>query len=305
MDFLGCISLENGIIEKINNDSFFISDNVEKIYLIKKEEKKDNILSTKFDKKIYSVYASPNKTLIYACLANERKVQIFNYNLKAQELKINNNEIKEENFKSLNFNKCIDIGNEYLVTADNFFINIWFEKNGNFSKIKTYAIFKRTSDLLQANKDYFISIQPNKKTITIFNIKSLNQEKILTNIDSIDSNNSLLLYKDYIIINCNKGIALFYIKTKEIIQNIENYRGIIQKEIFLDNNDNICILYIEKFNSKYLTSLVKFKMDYGSFEALTEYEEKEINGKFLKILNLKDYYYILSDEYLDILEDSN
>ena len=170
-NFRNFSSIKDGIIEKINNDYYFLSDN-KRIYLIKDEKEEDKIIAfTEFDKKIYSVSISPKKNRIYACLENERIVQIFNYNLTTQELNINNNEIKDRNYLPLNFNKCIDVGHDYLATADYLYINIWTEKNGNFSKLKKFLIFNKTSDLLKADNDYFISLQPNNKTITIFDIK--------------------------------------------------------------------------------------------------------------------------------------
>ena len=85
--------IDNGIIEKINNNFYFEYDN-KKIYLIKYEEKDDNLyyrddLCPEFDKKINSVYISPKKNQIFAWLLNEKKVKIFDYNLKTQILKIN------------------------------------------------------------------------------------------------------------------------------------------------------------------------------------------------------------------------
>ena len=104
---------------------------------------------------------------------------------------INKNEINDdENISIFHFNKCIDFGNNYLAIADNEFINIWNENNnGHFSKLIKLNIGNKTPDLLLANDNYFISIQPNNKTIIIFNIKHLRQEKIIPNVDSIDSKN--------------------------------------------------------------------------------------------------------------------
>ena len=151
-------------------------------------------------------------------------------------------------------------------------------------------ISNKTSDLLLVNEDYFISAQPINKTIIIFNIKNLrniNQEKIITNIDSIDSQDCLLKYKEYIIINCIKGIALLFIKTKEIFQYIENYIGIsINKEIFLDNNDNICILNKKEINNKHAFSILKLSMNYGSLEPIEKYEDIIINEKIIKTISL-------------------
>ena len=264
--------VEDGIFEKINNCCYF-QYNIKKLYIIKYENDYSltycRNLCPVFNEKIYSVSISKENNQIYACLLNEKRVKILNYNLNSREIIISNQEIKDENNPPDHFNKCIYIGKNLFITADNELICLWKKRhNINIAKLYKFNISNKTSDLLLVNEDYFISAQPNNKTIIIFNIKNLrniNQEKIITNIDSIDSQDCLLKYKEFIIINCIKGIALLFIKTKEISHYIDNYIGIsINKEIFLDINDNICILNKKEINNEHAFSILKLSMNYGS-----------------------------------------
>ena len=154
-------------------------------------------------------------------------------------------------------------------------------------------------------KNYFISVQPNNKTIIIFDIKSenINQGKIITSIDSIDCKDCLLKYKEYIFINCIKGIALFFIKSKEISQYIENFIGLSQyKKLFLDNRDNLCIIYEKEIN-KSIISILKLNMNYGSLEPFEKTEEININEKITKIISLTKEYLILCENNAHILKE--
>ena len=152
---------------------------------------------------------------------------------------------------------------------------------------------------------YFISSQPNNETINIFNSISLTQEKIIPDIDSLDSNNCLLKVNKYIIINFKKDIALFYINTKEIVQYIKNNKRITQnKKIFIDINENVCIL--NKNNSKNNSyTLEKFKMKDGSLEPFESYEEINIDEKGTKIISLYKKILLLCENNIYSLTEEN
>lgn len=160
-----------------------------------------------------------------------------------------------------------------IVTSDNKNIIIWKnKKTKKFIKFKIFDIGIKTSDLLFVNGNYIISSQPQNKTISIYEIKNLIQEKKISNIDSIDSNRCLLKYQNYIIINCEGGIALFLVKTRELFQYIENYKELAKnKEIILDDMGEVCIL--NKNMSKeetFISTIIRFKMVYGSLEPFEE-----------------------------------
>ena len=92
-DFNQCYQIKDGIFEKINNYYYFESD-TKNIYIIK-YEKEDKLIYNpnfcpKFNEKIYSVSISKENSQIYACLSNEKRVIIFDFNLKNKEITINN-----------------------------------------------------------------------------------------------------------------------------------------------------------------------------------------------------------------------
>ena len=78
-----------------------------------------------------------------------------------------------------------------------------------------------TNDLLLINDAYFASSQACRKTITFIDISNLKEDKIITNIDSIDCNNCLSVFKNFIIVNCTEGIAIILLETKKLIQYIK------------------------------------------------------------------------------------
>ena len=312
---------KGGIIEKINNTSYFEAG-TGLLYLNKFNKEEDDYtyiekFCPEFKEEIYSVSVSQIKRQIYACLLNKKTVKIFDYDFETQEIKINEYEITGINYNnsSDHFNKCIYIGNENYATADYNYVIIWEQqKEGKFFILNTINIGAKTSDLLSPCDKYFISNQPYDNTITIFNLNSSTQKKnvisniintIIPGIDSIDSNNSLLKLDKYIIINCNNGIALFYINTKEIVQYIKNNKRITQnKKIFIDINENVCIL--NKNNSKNNSyTLEKFKMKDGSLEPFESYEEINIDEKGTKIISLYKKILLLCENNIYSLTEEN
>ena len=298
-------SIDNGIIEKINNKYYFeyIKDE-NKIFLSKYSKKKDSInyySDIAIENRIHSVSISKDDCQIYMCLSNKKIVNIIDYNLKTKVLLENKNAINDtKDTMSLNFNKCIKISNGYLATIDDSTIKIWFKSNNDekkYNKLKEIYIYDITSDIILANNDYFITSQPFPKTLILIDIKSLTRQKYIPNIDCVDSSNCFLLYKDYIAINCKKGIALLLIKTKEICSYIENYNRFSEnKEIFLDDKQNFCILNKIKEgnmlsmilfnNSRYYVNIIKFYLNDGALESFEAYDDIEVEEHDLKILCL-------------------
>ena len=308
--------IKNGIIEKINNTYYFeFLKNENKIYISKYDKKSDQIkflFESTFNEYIFSVSISQDKNHIYICLFNKKIVKIIDYDLNKKEFTNNNNEINDINDTLLHFNKCINISNGLLATADNKNIIIWGQTNNKlniYNKIKKIQIFGKTSDLLLVNNEYIISSQPDINTITIIDIKSLEPIKYIPNIDCLDSFNCFLLFKEYIIINCKKGIALLLIKTKETSQYIENIIGISEnKQIFLDNKDNIYIWSQKKkgniilFNERYYLEIYKLTINDGLFD-IEYFENIESNEEISKIFCLNDNDFIFQGENVYLLKD--
>jgi hypothetical protein len=210
-------------------------------------------LSNVLKNEIYSISVCKKKKQIYVCLLNEKKILIFDYNLKENTIKLNDNNIIDERslFDSKGFNKCISISNNYLATADNCSIIIWKNELNNkdkYSRYKTISINEIISDILVINEDYFISARPRSRLITFYNINNLKEEKIISNIQIINNVNCLLLFKDYCIINCVGGLSLILNSTKEYVQFINIKDG--------DNFDSYykrcitCDDYIYTINSR-------------------------------------------------------
>jgi hypothetical protein len=291
------------IIEKINNKLYLELINetlrVIKLYSDNNFKYNDNEF-IEFKEKIYSVSISPKKKQIFACLADKKIVKIFDYTEEDLKIKISKDEIIDNSETSGHFNKCIDIINGYIVTSDNKNIIIWKNNTKKFIKFKIFDVGIKTTDLLFVNGNYIISSQPQNKTISIYDIKNLIQEKIITNIDSIDSYRCLLKYKDYIIINCERGIALFSVKTRELCQYIENYKELAKnKEIFLDDTGEVCIL--NKYMStdkKFISTIIRFEMVYGSLEPFEETNKIITDYDLNNIISLINERFVLFDKYI-------
>ena len=287
-------TINDGFLIKLNDKYFFDNSALSKTAHLTFFEKENNSMkylnssNISFNEKIYSISFSEVKRKIYICLSNLKKVKILDYNIDEKIIQYNGESISDDIESNVHFNKCISITNELVVTADNIMIIIWYNKN----KGKEYSIVKRillntkTSDILSVNNQYFISTQPSKKTIKFYNIEYLEEEKEITGVDFPDTQNILFLIKNYIIVNCQKGIAMILIKTKDVVQFIENFGNIPNnKEICFDKNDNIYILYK---TSLYFIKILKLKIVEGTYEPLEEYNEMEINEKSLKFFCINE-----------------
>ena len=147
-----------------------------------------------------------------------------------------------------------------------------------FNVIKEFEINTITYDLLLIKEEFFISSQPGFNSLILYDIKNLSPLKMITEIDSICSTKCLFdIKKEYVVITCLKGIGLFYIKTKEIVQYVEYFNTKYNR---IDcYSDNIYILNIQddennKNNSFYYNNYYKIKI------YIAKIIEKEI--KFIK-----------------------
>ena len=304
---------KNSIIEKIN-DKYYFDSSINGILFYDKnkdkffyEKKLDN-----FEENIYSISLSFDEIHLYACLKDKKIVKIFNLgNLLFMDISINNKEIVEDIFGNFHFNKCIQITDNYLTTADDFNIKIW--ENNNYKDkieiIKIIGINSKISDLLYVNYKYFISSQPKIHTINVININSLEIEKTIFNIDCIDSPTSLFILEDYIIINCEKGIKLMNENTIEIIQFIPYIcdDNIINKKLYT-YNEKLYILEIKEKKLRNLFSMsLKIKLNIyrffdGLLEKIKEYEPDEINEEDLNMIVMEGGDIFLSGKNMYILK---
>ena len=282
------------------NQYFFDKSNNNSIAIYDKH--KDNFYSCleleDFKDKIYTISLSLDKKIIYGCLSDKKIVKFFYFD--ENSFLMDNQEIHDNEDINSHFNKCIQLTEKYLATADNKFIKIW--KNNNKEQLeieKKIAIKSKTSDLLLVNDEYFISSQPNKKTIIIININTFEISKTILNVDCIDSLNSLFSLQNFVIINCIKGIQLLFKETREIIQNIENFDNESKnKELYVYNNR----LYIlDNYSSFIKLSLFEFNDD-GFLEKIQEYEKTKIDDNNLKIMVMSEKEICLLGKKMYILK---
>jgi len=163
---------------------------------------------------------------------------------------------------------------------------------------KKIYINSKTSDLLLVNDEYFISSQPNKKSITIININNFEISNTILNADCIDSQNSLFILQNFVIINCIKVIQLLFKKTREITQNIQDFDNELKnKELYVYNNR----LYIlENYSSNIKLSL--FEFNDGFLEKIQEYEKTRIDDNNLKIMVMNEEQILLLGKQMHILK---
>jgi hypothetical protein len=285
MNLVGGFSLKDGLISRLNDDYiFYYSYDIDKAKIIKIDGygmRELDKTSIDFLQRIYSTTLSLQKNRIYATLTNSRKVVIFNLDLENELMERSEDEIKD-NEDGGRFNKCIEISDEHIATADTNSIIIWQKFNKEYINIKKIYLDTETYDLLLINNEYFVSTQANQKTLTFIDIPNMKEDKIITNIDCMEDNNCLFLFKNYIIANCKEGIALIILETKEIIQYIQNFDyDLSYKRLSIYNNDNDCILYIlnrlesdydkQKFNIKIM------KLEDDQLKLIGRYKETEID----------------------------
>ena len=174
------------IITKIN-DKYIFSNSYGaevKISYIDKNGYLKPLLKTiiEFRKPIHSASISPQKNKIYACLTKSRNVVIFNFDLENKLMEQNKVEIFDEGADW--FNKCIEIKDDHVVTADSKCIIIWEKSNDTYIRKKILHLNIETNDLLLINDEFFVSSQTYEKTITFIDISNLEEDRIITNVDS-------------------------------------------------------------------------------------------------------------------------
>ena len=284
-------NIENSILHKIDENYYFTYGSFyDKTSLgLRTIDENYNI---QFNEKVCSISSSKDKKEIYLCLLEEKKVLICECNLALLTFILSKDEIMGNSLKYKDhFNKCIQITNNYLATSDDTMISIWTRIIDNIEKKKkeyiniiNIKLDTKISDLLSINDEYFISCQPIKKTISFINIPNFKEDKIILDdkFEFYKSENCLFLLNQYIAINCLKGIALIYIKTKEIVKYIEN--NFEKKYICLNNLDNFYIITLFNndiqeniylyYNPLFLWGRIEqFKHIDGCFECIENYGE--------------------------------
>ena len=282
-------TINEGILTKLNNEYFFDYSNFHKsVHLTIYDEEKDSMQylkksNTEIKDKIFSVYFSEEKNQIYACLLNEKKVKIFECDLDEGTLIMNDEEIYDKNNIDGHYNKCISLINEYYATIDDKKIIIWYKeiKKNIYSIVNYVTLNRNISDILYVNNEYLITSLPTNNIIKFFDTKTLNCEKIIKDVDFVESQNIFFIFNEYILVNCQKGIVLILIKTKDNIQYIDTSDYTPKnKEIYINDDESIYILF--KMNITFM-KIFKLKMIDGIFRPIVEYEKIDINEKCPKM----------------------
>ena len=258
LEFLDEIG-ENGILDNLN-EKFLL------LYTSKDLENSIKLISIDYFKDTYklnltesikSLTISSDNKKIYACLENKKEVLIINFDPEKNTLKLSDEKIEINDGTENNFNKCIPINDNETITIDNDYIYLWnkTDLHSNYFLITQEELFcDNIYDVCKITDKCLLF--SHCKRLTFFSIEDLKVEKIIENIDCIKNKNekNLILIKDCVLVNCLKGIAIISIRTKEMIQYIENWENFEKKKIYKSTDDYIYI-------SNSLNDLFEFSFD--------------------------------------------
>ena len=300
--------INNGIITKINDEYFFnyASNNKVEISFLDKNGELIPLTKTMIDfsRNIHSVSVSLQKNKIYACLADFRKVIIFNFDLENKLMEQNKKEITDVGENK--FNKCIDIKDNLAATADRKFIIIWEKSNDSYIIKKKFLLDEETNDLLLINDKYFASSQPNKSAITFIDFSIFEEDKVIKKVDSIDDYDCLYLLKNHLIVSCKEGIAIILIETKEVIRYIQNEKDNIPQRLATYYNDNDFLIYIlnqfDNIHLKYDISVMKLEDD--DFKLISKYEDNSANERISNFIIMNENNILIWGKKLYIYNES-
>ena len=215
----------------------------------------------------------------------KKPIKIINYNPLKNNLKLSEENI--ETNSNGHFKKCIHINNNSLIAIDNLILYIWIKDDINSNKytnIEKIKFKEEIYDICKINDDNLIISQKSK--ITFLNLKNLSERKNIKKIDSTSENNNLILIKDYILVNCEKGIAIISLKTKEMIQYIEwdkkSALKLFKDYIYIFGKDNIIYkFYVFENNLKLLSKIIINKKNFSAYNIYVNNEETFIWGNSL------------------------
>ena len=174
---------------------------------------------------------------------------------------------------------------------------------GGYSSYKSIIIKNKACDLLSINYGCFVSCLFEKKEVLFFNIQNLKIDKIISNIDVVDSDNCLSLFDNYIIINCIKGIGIISINTKEIIQYIFNYFGYETKNISIFKNK---VVFLASFSGSLKIMKLIYKdgflipvLEYNNISLITK--KKKISINEYELIPFFGYNFIIYERNIYLL----
>ena len=279
----------NGIAENLTKDTFIVYSNIaNSIKIFTKENEEDDYEKSDeldIDYQIWSFNYSPEYKKIFACLFGNKQVIIFDYDSTNKTLELTDDIIEIKHQDNSHFNKCLCINNNLLITIDECSAYLWSKKDlksKKFINLKKFAFDGTIYDICLINNKCSLISQNSK--LTFINTENGNPEKVIKNIDCIKEINSLILINDFVLVNCKDGIALISIKTKEMVQFIENWKNFKEKKIAKSFENNIYVLnnsleiYEFDFIDCNLNLFKKIKVDKTiNDETQTEIDDESIN----------------------------
>ena len=311
-----------GYVQKINEKYFLVHSSKDKSITLNSYEDEDtfteNISKITFKKKIYSMSVSKEENNIfniYACLNDEQKINIIICDLNKKILYLSKDKIYEGSYG--HFDKCIKISKDYLAILDTY-IYIWMKnkkKKNGFSKKQDLNDIK-VYDILSLNTNCFVL--SSKIGIIFYDAENLIEEKRIRNINCQYGINTLLIFNDYLLVNCSEGIALISIKNKELTQYIEDIDNKFDEKKICANNNIVYVLWENEILREYdeeqeeeesenendtIVEIIAMKMNNGILETFKEYKNTDREKENLNILCLDGYEPVIWGKQLYTLSD--
>ena len=304
----------NHDLKYLNNQSFLLYSYKSNSFRIISNDINRNsfqeIYKLDCNQKIGNISFSPDKTKIYACSDEKKYIYIINYNPIKNILEYSDDYI-ERNSNGI-FKNCIYINDNCLIAETDYSLYLFHKytiinKFKNKKKISFEDII--ISTCLINEKEIVIS--QNMK-ITFLSIDKLQIEKEIKNIDCSYKNNNLILIDDHILVDCEEGIAIISIKTKEMIQYIQDPINFGEKIIAKSYDNNIYILnsfgeiFKYRFYEYNLILLEKTLIEKHLDEENDSYLNfEELDFEDTSLIIKKDNIYIMCGSLFEIFIESD
>ena len=273
---------ENGILENLNNKFMLLYSETEKCFKIVTIDTFEEKFHLNFEEEIHSLKFYPETKKIYISLYDRKAIRFIDYDSEKNSLNLRKELIEIDDDSDDIFRKFIPLNSDKIIITDDAKIYLWGKDDSNlndFIILKDKDLFcQNIYDVCKIDDKIFLF--SHCKRLTFFNIESFEVEKIIENIDCKKNKRekSLILFRDVVLVNCIKGIAMISCKNKEIIQYMENWENFENKKMIRSPDDFIYItnsknyLYKYSFNEYNLKLIKKIKIND---------KNKEINDSFI------------------------